>query len=228
MDTVHKQAEFVGNAIVHGSKWSDRVTSRIARVTWSRGRSWATNRVHCAAVFWTRWKGDIVEVGNPSPNFLLPINAASDLLVHKILLWLGYPMVKIFRRYLYSFWRNSRTWQTHRQTDRHRMTAYRPRLCIASRGKNVQRKSCEFRFIRGFYVSISIQNILKGNLQPKFKGANLWPKSTAVITGVIFTCPGRAGPVFSDSDRTYKAASFTASNGAIYSLRIMIYGWPLL
>jgi len=108
------------------------------------------------------------------------------------------------------------------------MTAYRPRLCIASRGKNVQRKSCEFRFIRGFYVSISIQNILKGNLQPKFKGANLWPKSTAVITGVIFTCPGRAGPVFSDSDRTYKAASFTASNGAIYSLRIMIYGWPLL
>jgi len=23
--------------------------------------------------------------------------------------WLGYPMVKKFRRYLYSFWRNSRT-----------------------------------------------------------------------------------------------------------------------
>ena len=65
----------------------------------------------------------------------------------------------------------------------------------ASRSKNVQRKSCEFRFIRGFYVSISIQNklILKGNLQPKFKGASVWPKSTAVITGVIFTCPGRAG-----------------------------------
>jgi len=30
-------------------------------------------------------------------------DAASDLLVHKILLWLGYPMVKKFRRYLYSF-----------------------------------------------------------------------------------------------------------------------------
>ena len=29
--------------------------------------------------------------------------------MHKILLWLGYPMVKKFRRYLYSFWRNSRT-----------------------------------------------------------------------------------------------------------------------
>jgi len=35
--------------------------------------------------------------------FLLPITAASDLLVHKILLWLGYTMVKNFRRHLYSF-----------------------------------------------------------------------------------------------------------------------------
>ena len=52
-----------------------------------------------------------------SAVFLLPVIAASDLLVHKILSWLGYPMVKKFRRYLYSFWRNSRTWQTHRQTD---------------------------------------------------------------------------------------------------------------
>ena len=94
-----------------------------------------------------------------SAVFLLPITAASDLLVHKILLWLGYPIVKNFRRYLYSFWRNSRTWQTHRQTDGRTDTAWqhKPRLCIASRGKNVQRKSCEFRFIRGFYVSISIQ-----------------------------------------------------------------------
>ena len=50
-----------------------------------------------------------------------------------------------------------------------------------------------FEFIRGFYVSISIRNTLKGNLQPKLKGASVWPKSTAVITGVIFTCPGRAG-----------------------------------
>ena len=29
----------------------------------------------------------------------------------------GYQMVENFRRYLYSFWRNSRTWQTDRQTD---------------------------------------------------------------------------------------------------------------
>ena len=32
--------------------------------------------------------------------------------------WCRYLTVKKFRRYLYSFWRNSRTWRTHRQTDR--------------------------------------------------------------------------------------------------------------
>ena len=141
----------------------------------------------------------VVSFNIPSAQlFLLPITVASDLLVHKILLWLGYPMVKNLRRYRYSFWRNSRTWQPHRQTDGRTDTAWqhRPRLCIASRGINVQRKSCEFRFIRGFYVSISIRNILEGNLQPKLKVASVWPKSTAVITGIIFTCPGRAWPVF--------------------------------
>ena len=42
-------------------------------------------------------------------------------------------MVKKFRRYVYSFWRDPRTWRTDRRTD----TAWqqRPRLCIASRGK---------------------------------------------------------------------------------------------
>jgi len=28
--------------------------------------------------------------------------------------WFGYQVVKKFRKYLYSFWRNSRTWQTDR------------------------------------------------------------------------------------------------------------------
>ena len=98
--------------------------------------------------------------------------------------------------------------QTDRRTDRHRMTAW-PRLCIASRGKNVQRKSCEFWFVRGFYVSISIRNILKGNLQPKLKVASVWPKSTAVITGVIFTCSGRAG--------------FRLLRGLVYFARIALW-----
>jgi len=52
--------------------------------------------------------------------------------------WCRYPMVKKNRRYVYSFWRDPRTWQTDRQTYRQTDTAWqqRPRLCIASRGKN--------------------------------------------------------------------------------------------
>ena len=48
--------------------------------------------------------------------------------------WCRYPMVRKFRRYVYSFWRDPRTWGADRQTE----TAWqqRPRLCIASRGKN--------------------------------------------------------------------------------------------
>ena len=54
-----------------------------------------------------------------SAVFLLPITAASDLLVHKILLWLGYPMVKNDRIYLYSFYAtHERGRHTDRQTDR--------------------------------------------------------------------------------------------------------------
>jgi len=37
--------------------------------------------------------------------------------------WCRYPMVKKIRRYLYSFWRDLRTWQTDRQTDGHQVTA---------------------------------------------------------------------------------------------------------
>ena len=49
--------------------------------------------------------------------------------------WLGYHIVKKFRRYLYSFCRNSRTWQTDGQTDGHRVPAIAT-LCIASHGRN--------------------------------------------------------------------------------------------
>ena len=39
--------------------------------------------------------------------------------------WCGYPMVKKFRRYAYSFWHDPRTWVTdgRTDTDEHRMTA---------------------------------------------------------------------------------------------------------
>jgi len=45
--------------------------------------------------------------------------------------WCGYPMLKTFRRYLYSFWQNVRTWRT----DGHCMMA--KAALYASGGKNV-------------------------------------------------------------------------------------------
>jgi len=47
--------------------------------------------------------------------------------------WCRYPMMKKFRRYLYSFWRNSRTWRTNRPTPGD--SIYRA-YAYASRGKN--------------------------------------------------------------------------------------------
>jgi len=48
--------------------------------------------------------------------------------------WRGYPIVKKFWRYVYSFWYDPRMWQTDGRTD----TAWwhRLRLCIASHDKN--------------------------------------------------------------------------------------------
>jgi len=52
-----------------------------------------------------------------------------------------YPMVKKFWRYVYSFWRDPRTWRTDRRTDGQTLHDSKDRACIASRGKN-----------RGFHV----------------------------------------------------------------------------
>jgi len=76
--------------------------------------------------------------------------------MHKILLWLGYPMVKNFEDIFIRL--TQLTNVTDTQTDRHCTTA--SGLCITSRGKNDE---------------------------PVLYTEN-WPKSTAVITGVIFTC----------------------------------------
>jgi len=58
------------------------------------------------------------------------------------LVWCRYPMVKKFRRYLYSFWRNSRTWRTDGRTDGQTPgdSIYRA-YAYASRGKNLARSS---------------------------------------------------------------------------------------
>jgi len=49
----------------------------------------------------------------------VPVGISAPALVQKKLEWCRYPTVKKFRRYVYSFWRDPRTWQTDRQTLHH-------------------------------------------------------------------------------------------------------------
>ena len=56
----------------------------------------------------------------------VPVGISPPHLVWKKLEWRGYPMVKKFRKYVYSFSHDPRTWQTDKtdwRTDRHCMTA---------------------------------------------------------------------------------------------------------
>jgi len=62
--------------------------------------------------------------------------------------WCGYPVVQKFRRYLYSFWQNVRTWWTDTQTDA--AWRQRPRLMLASCGKN---KTVPFFLFTVHYLS---------------------------------------------------------------------------
>jgi len=68
-------------------------------------------------------------IWHPRRNIAIPFGTEK-------LEWCGCPMVKKFRRYFYSFWHNSRTWQTHKHTHTDTAWRHRPRLCMASRGKN--------------------------------------------------------------------------------------------
>ena len=54
--------------------------------------------------------------------------------------WRGYPTVKKFWWYVYSFWYDPQTWQTHRRTDRQTPHDDIGRACIALRDKN-----CDFQ-----------------------------------------------------------------------------------
>ena len=76
------------------------------------------------------------------PAFDAPVRAVTVgillcCLAQKKLEWRGYPMVKKFWWYVYSFWNYPRTWQTHRQTDGRTDTAWRhrPRLHSIARQK---------------------------------------------------------------------------------------------
>ena len=72
--------------------------------------------------------------------------------------WCRYQMVKKFRIYVYSFWRDPRTWRTD--------TAWqqRPRLSIASRGKN----DFIFWLIFGLRTNLVLSDSLSERLTQKW------------------------------------------------------------
>ena len=80
------------------------------------------------------------------------VGLAPFRLARKKLEWLGYQMVKKFRRYLYSFWRNSRTWQD-RRTDRHRVPA------IAALMHSIARQKLKIMFIPRLLFVIAASNL---------------------------------------------------------------------
>jgi len=69
--------------------------------------------------------------------------------------WCRYSKVKKFRRYVYLFWRDPRTWQTDGQT----LQDSKDRACIASRGKNAGSKPdlLEDLFLLGLSVVVGLQ-----------------------------------------------------------------------
>jgi len=71
-----------------------------------------------------------------APFIGVPVGLLLCRLAWKKLEWCGYPTVKNFW-YIYSFWQNSWSWQTHTQADTQTPHDDIGRDCIASRGKNL-------------------------------------------------------------------------------------------
>jgi len=79
--------------------------------------------------------------------------------------WCGYPKVKKFRRYVYSFWYDPRTWQTGGRTDRHRMTAIAELMHSIARQKN-----SSSLFIRKICTAANRYNVSGGHQARGFRG----------------------------------------------------------
>jgi len=74
----------------------------------------------------------------------------------EILEWRGHPKVRKFWWYIYLFWHDPRTWQTHGRTDRQTPHDDTGRACIASRGKIREKQNALWQTL--FLVVISSQD----------------------------------------------------------------------
>ena len=102
---------------------------------------------------------------------------------HRHPLWYGktrillcrYPMVKKFRRYVYSFWRDPRTWRKEGRIDRQTPRG-KDRLCIASRGKNrrVTNHYTEIRWLVHWPLMGGLLHRDLGWLSPRLVSSSLY------------------------------------------------------
>jgi len=105
---------------------------------------------------------------------------------------LGYPMVKKFRRYLYLFWPNSRTWQTDGRTDRQTDTACRhiPHLCITSRGKNrtvFAKVMLKWKRVQFFWLTVYIEFSLNLLIYSMLRYYNINCKIVTILFYLLIT-----------------------------------------
>jgi len=84
-------------------------------------------------------------------------------------------MVKKVWWYVYSFWRDPRTWQTHGQTDRQTPQDDIGCACIASRGKNCDKNS------RALFFSWTQCILLHRVCRPWYAFAATYPKDLVIM-----------------------------------------------
>ena len=115
--------------------------------------------------------------------------------------WRRYPTVKKFRRYVYSFWRDPRTWQTDGRTDGRTDTAWeqRPRLCIALRGKNRRVFANYVQMKKGPVFLLTVYIYVRRRTQWAYQcvcdvtGALRWTPSPQVVFISYLFCSPRGG-----------------------------------
>jgi len=74
------------------------------------------NRFSDRARYWSKIVIFFIPLAFNAPVRGVPVGISASRLVRKKQEWCGYPMVKKFRRYVYSFCHDPRTWRTDRQT----------------------------------------------------------------------------------------------------------------
>ena len=96
--------------------------------------------------------------------------------------WYGYPMVKIIRRYVYSFGQNTRTWRTDRQTLRDSVGRTYKQHCAPK--KTVQHCLCRWLY----WVTTWVYDDMEHWRATTFSSNGVWSSTTSWSAGSLQVC----------------------------------------